>query len=84
MSKKRHVVDLNKKNPCYRMHRVIPEFLQTLPEEKYLMFMHSINETYLKGNDINFGDPQDQALFNLFKTILDYENIVKPRNSEQV
>lgn len=79
MSKRRHVVDLNKKNPCYRMHRVIPEFLQTLPEEKYLMYMHSINETYLKGNEVSFGDPKDQALFNLFKTILDYENIVKPR-----
>ena len=83
MSRRRHVVDLNKKNPCYRMHRVIPEYLQTLSDEKYGLFMHSINETYLKGNEVCFSDPQEQALFNLFKTILDYENIVKPRNEER-
>lgn len=83
MSRRRHVVDLNKKNPCYRMHRVIPEYLQTLSDEKYGLFMRSLNETFLKGKKVEIEEPQDKAMFNIFKTILDYENIVKRKKGER-
>ena len=76
---KRHRINLNSPNPGYRINAVIPEYLSVLPEGKRLMFYRAMTETYLKRNNVDFGDPQDQALFNLFKTILDYENVVVER-----